>query len=151
NFSLDTTTSHVRLALRGDARQFCKPQLAAMAGYYAEALAAMAINRQQDCLHTDLLSEGRRRQLLRDWTDRRVAYPQANSISELFEAQAGRTPDRIAGVTPSGGLTYCQLNERANQLAHPLQGLGVGPETRVGSCMARSADLIIGLLGILKA
>src|SRR5947199_324077 len=48
-------------------------------------------------------------------------------------------------------LTYCELNERANQLAHHLHGLGVGPEVRVGICMDRSLDLLIGLLGIFKA
>jgi amino acid adenylation domain-containing protein len=72
-------------------------------------------------------------------------------LQERFEAQAARTPEALAVTYEGTDLTYRQLNERANQLAHHLQGLGVGPDTVVGLLLERSERMIIGLLGILKA
>src|ERR1043166_1548139 len=72
-------------------------------------------------------------------------------LHELFEKQVSQTPDAIAVACAGGVLTYAQLNERANRLAHYLQNLGVGPETLVGISLRRSLDLIVGLLGIIKA
>ena len=78
---------------------------------------------------------------------------QTNAVCmhQLFEAQAERTPDSIAVVSGHSSFTYRELNVRANQLAHYLQGLGVGPEVPVGVCLERSAELIVALLGVLKA
>ena len=70
---------------------------------------------------------------------------------ELFEAQVEKTPDAMAVVSEDQKLTYRELNNRANQLAHYLQKLGVGPEALVGICVERSIETIVGLLGILKA
>jgi amino acid adenylation domain-containing protein len=72
-------------------------------------------------------------------------------IHEIFEAQADRTPDNLAVVLGTRRLTYRELNERANQLAHFLRAQGVGPDVLVGICLDRSVDLVVGLLGILKA
>jgi amino acid adenylation domain-containing protein len=73
-------------------------------------------------------------------------------IHQLFEAQAARTPEAIAVVSPTAApLTYGDLNRRANQLAHHLQKLGAGPERLIGLCLERSPELIIGLLAVLKA
>jgi amino acid adenylation domain-containing protein len=80
-------------------------------------------------------------------------------LHQLFQAQAERTPDIPAVVAPAAGradnrderLTYRELNARANQLAHHLRRLGVGPEVLVGICMERSIELVIGMLGVLKA
>lgn len=72
-------------------------------------------------------------------------------IHELFAAEAARNPARIAVVFESQQLTYTELNVRANQLAHHLRKLGAGPDVTVGLCLDRSVDLIVGLLGILKA
>jgi amino acid adenylation domain-containing protein len=78
-------------------------------------------------------------------------YPRDTCVHELFERQAERTPDRIAVVHEQSRLTYGELNRRAELLARGLRGIGVGPETRVALCLDRSTDLIVGLLGILKA
>ena len=83
-------------------------------------------------------------------TTRRDAIPPA-TLPELFGAQAARTPDAIAVVFGDEQLTYGALDARANQLAHHLRGLGVGPEVVVGLCVERSLDMVVGLLGILKA
>ncbi|PTL74976.1 non-ribosomal peptide synthetase, partial [Vitiosangium sp. GDMCC 1.1324] len=98
-----------------------------------------------------LLSAAEKHKLLVEWNDLPLDYPREATLHELFEAQAERTPDAEALVDSSSSLTYAQLNARANQLAHSLRSLGVGPETPVGICSRRSADLVVGLLGILKA
>jgi amino acid adenylation domain-containing protein len=72
------------------------------------------------------------------------------SVHELFEAQAARTPDATALVFENSSITYHELNERANQLAHHLQALGVGPESFCGICVERSIGMLVGVLGILK-
>ena len=79
--------------------------------------------------------------------------PQSRSrcVHALFEDQVERTPDAIAVVFENEQLTYRELNAKANQLAHYLQAYGVGPEVLVGICVERSLEMIIGLLGILKA
>ena len=69
----------------------------------------------------------------------------------MFEAQVAQTPDAVAVVCADAHLTYRELNRRANQVAHHLQTLGVGPEVLVGLCTERSLEMVVGLLGILKA
>jgi amino acid adenylation domain-containing protein len=70
---------------------------------------------------------------------------------QLFEAQAHRRPDRCALIYQGNSLTYRELNERANQLAHYLRSIGVGPDVLVGICLERSLERIISLLAVLKA
>src|ERR1700720_2535871 len=79
------------------------------------------------------------------------SYPLERCVHELFEEQGRRTPDAVAVVFENQQLTYGELNCRANQLGHYLQGLGVGPEVLVGICVERSIEMIVGLLGILKS
>ncbi|NMG19781.1 non-ribosomal peptide synthetase [Brasilonema bromeliae] len=78
-------------------------------------------------------------------------YPRNLCIHQMFEAQVQQTPNAVAVVFENQQLTYRQLNQRANQLAHYLRTLGVAPEVMVGICMERSLDMVVGLLGILKA
>ena len=73
------------------------------------------------------------------------------TISVLFEEQAGRTPDAIAVVYEGAELTYRDLNERANGLAHYLRSPGAGVGARIGICVERSLEMVVGVLGILKA
>jgi amino acid adenylation domain-containing protein len=80
-----------------------------------------------------------------------AAYSRDKFVHELFEQQAARTPDAVAVVHDGCALTYSQLNARANQLAHHLRGLGVGPDALVAICVERSLEMVVGLLAILKA
>ncbi len=98
-----------------------------------------------------LLTEGERRRLLVDWNDTAAEYPRDACIHHLFEAQAQRTPNAVAVVFNESSLTYEELNQRANRIAHHLRALGIGPEGLVGICVQRSLDMLTGLLGILKA
>ncbi len=91
------------------------------------------------------------RQLLLEWNATAVEYPRDRCIHDLFADQARRTPEHLAVIFEDQRLTYAELNRRANQLARYLRRLGVGPEARVGICLERSADLVVALLGILKA
>jgi amino acid adenylation domain-containing protein len=98
-----------------------------------------------------LLTEVERRRLLSEWNDTVSEYPRDKCVPELFEAQVERSPDAIALVVEEEELTYRELNRRANQLAAYLGKLGVGPETPVGFCLERSPEMVVGILGILKA
>jgi amino acid adenylation domain-containing protein len=97
------------------------------------------------------LTEQERQQILFDWNATEQAYPYAQCLHQLFEDQVTRTPDEPAVLFDNLCLTYQELNDHANQLAHYLQRLGVGPDVLVGVYMERSLEMIIGLLGILKA
>jgi non-ribosomal peptide synthetase component F len=98
-----------------------------------------------------VLSDDEREQLLVEWNDTAVEYPPEQCIHELFEAQVTRSPEAVALVYEAEQVSYGELNERANQLAHYLRELGVGAEGRVGICVERSVEMVVGLLGILKA
>lgn len=90
-------------------------------------------------------------QLLATWNNTQIAYPQDICIHQLFETQVKKTPDAIAVVFENEQISYRGLNQRANQLAHYLQSLGVGSEVLVGLCVERSLEMVVGVLGILKA
>ncbi|MGA3706605.1 amino acid adenylation domain-containing protein, partial [Ralstonia nicotianae] len=120
-------------------------------GYLHRLLKAMAADDSQEVNRIALLDEGERAQLLDSWNETKAAYPDASTIHGLFEAQVRRTPEAIAVVHEGQQVSYAELNARANRVAHALIGLGVGPDARVGLCAERSVELVIGLLGILKA
>jgi amino acid adenylation domain-containing protein len=98
-----------------------------------------------------LLGEAERRRLLYEWNDTRDEWPAGKCLHELFEEQAARTPDRAAVVYGAARLTYRELDERANQLAHRLQQAGVGAESLVAIYLERSVELLVAVFGILKA
>ncbi|MEH1779521.1 MAG: amino acid adenylation domain-containing protein [Nostoc sp.] len=122
-----------------------------MAGHFQTLLQEIIANPKLRLSELSLLTEAEKRQLLVEWNDTQVNYPQDQCIHQLFETQVERTPDSIAVVFADQQLSYCELNARANQLAHYLQALGVKPEVLVGICVERSFLMVIGLLAILKA
>uniref|UniRef100_UPI0013DB290B non-ribosomal peptide synthase/polyketide synthase n=1 Tax=Pyxidicoccus caerfyrddinensis TaxID=2709663 RepID=UPI0013DB290B len=98
-----------------------------------------------------MMGEEERRRLVEQWSGTAAEYPREASLPELFEAQSLRTPHAVAVEYQGQRLTYEELNRRANQLAHHLRTLGVGPEVRVALCVERSLELVVSILGILKA
>jgi len=124
---------------------------ARMIGHLRVLLEAMPSYADEPIRALPIVGPEERERLLREWNQTARPYPTEAVLHELIEAQVDRTPDRIALVAEQGSLTYSQLDARANQLAHRLRELGVGPGTLVGIAMERSLELVIGLLGILKA
>ena len=125
-----------------------------MMGHFQTLLANIVANPHMPISDLPLLTATERHQLLVEWNNTATDYPKDKTIHQLFEAQVARTPDAIALVMAGEEkqtLTYRDLNQRANQLAHYLQSLGVGPEVLVGICVERSLEMIVGLLAILKA
>ena len=122
-----------------------------MVGHFQTMLGGIVDNPNQHVSELPVLAQTERRRLLIEWNDTKRDYPSDKCIHELFEEQVERTPNAIALVFEDRQLTYRELNKRANQLAHYLRKLGVGPEVLVGVCVERSIELIIGVLGILKA
>jgi amino acid adenylation domain-containing protein len=98
-----------------------------------------------------MLTPSERQQILVQWNQTTRGYPLSQCLHELVEAQVERSPDAVAVVFENRQLTYRQLNHRANQLAERLQKLGIGPNVFVGICVERSLEMVVGLLGILKA
>ena len=125
--------------------------IARMLGNFQTLLEAMVADPEQRLSDLPLLTEAERQQLLVEWNSTKTDCPRDVCIHQLFEAQAERTPDVVAVVFEAEQLTYAELNRRANQLAHHLRALGVGPEVLVAICLERSLEMVIGLLGILKA
>ncbi|MDX6694359.1 MAG: hypothetical protein QOF02_1962 [Blastocatellia bacterium] len=121
------------------------------AAHFSTLLDGIIARPQSPIADLPLLTEAERRQLLHDWNQTRALNFGANCLHEQFEEQARRTPHRTAVVDEQTQFTYLELNRRANQLAHHLRRLGVGPESLVGIMMERSTAMIVGLLGILKA
>jgi amino acid adenylation domain-containing protein len=127
---------------------------AATAGRMAEHLGVLlrGVAAAPDARLSELpLASAAERGLLERWNQSGRDYPAGSLVHELFAAQATRTPDAPALVHRGEGLTYAELDTRANRLANLLRGLGVGPESRVGISLERTPELIVALLGVLKA
>jgi amino acid adenylation domain-containing protein len=122
-----------------------------MVNQFQILLEGIAADPNQRLSALPLLEESERRRLLLDWNQTATAFSQDQTIQEMFDEQAARTPEAVAVVYEQEPLTYAQLNSRANQLANHLRSLGVGPEVRVGMCLERSLEMVVAWLGILKA
>ncbi|HJU41105.1 MAG TPA: amino acid adenylation domain-containing protein, partial [Tahibacter sp.] len=125
-----------------------------IAAYLARALdglvAALANTPDQPVHALDIVPDDERA-LLDQFNDTAVDYPRDRLVHQLVEDQAQRQPDAIAVMFEHDSLTCAELNRRANRLAHHLIALGVQPDDRVAICVERSLDMVVGLLGILKA
>ncbi|MEW6732306.1 MAG: amino acid adenylation domain-containing protein [Acidobacteriota bacterium] len=124
--------------------------VARMLGHCQTLLESIIANPTQQLAALPILTLVEQQQLV-TWNDTDTDYAQNYCLHELFEAQVERTPDAIALIFHDQLVTYQELNARANQLAHYLQKFGVAPEAFVGICVERSIEMIVGLLGVLKA
>ena len=122
-----------------------------MLGHLQTLLEAIAERPQQLLRDLPLLTPAERHQLLVEWNRTEADYPSDLCVHELFEEQVERTPDAVAVQFEERHLTYRELNNRSNQVAHYLRNFGIGPEVLVGLCLDRSLELIVSLFGVLKA
>jgi amino acid adenylation domain-containing protein len=129
--------------------------LPAIAHRYAECfqqvLAAVTESPDSRLDAISLLSKKDEAEISRKWSGASTPYPRDRSIHGLFEAEAQKHPDSRALTTDQGSVTYGELNQRSNRLAHILLADGVTPGVSVGICMRRSVDLVAGILAILKS
>ncbi len=149
--SMIETEQELMGELKYNADLFEPVTISQMAGHFQTLLEGIVAHPEQCLSDLPLLTEVEQQQLLSEWNATHVAYPQNQCLHQLFEAQVERAPMAVAVIYEDKQLTYRELNQRVNQLAHHLQALGVGPEVRVGLCVERSLEMVVGLLGILKA
>lgn len=139
----------LQLQINSDRHCFDAATITRMLGHLQTLLEGMVANPEQQLKNVPLLTQTERHLCEVEWNNTHEYPP--NCIHQLFEAQVEKTPDAIAVEFAAQKLTYWELNQRANQLAHYLQQLGVGTEVLVGICVERSLEMVIGLLAILKA
>ena len=143
--------SELLLEITYDRNRFEDKTISRMMGHLQTLLENVVADPEQCLADVPMLTDLERNQMLVDWNDTSSAYPRGRCVHQLFEQQVEQTPDAIALVYEDQTLTYRQLNTRANQLAHYLKKLGVGPEVLVCICLERSFEMVIALMGILKA
>ncbi|HRA27508.1 condensation domain-containing protein, partial [Ornithinibacter sp.] len=119
--------------------------------HFKQLIEEIIRNPAQDIQTVSFLTAKEKDQLLIEWNDTKTEYSADKTIHQLFEEQVKKNPHNTAVVYEEEELSYEQLNERANQLAHYLKTLGVGPDTLVAIAVERSLEMVIGLLAILKA
>ncbi|MEH2350380.1 MAG: amino acid adenylation domain-containing protein, partial [Nostoc sp.] len=145
------TTESLLGTFRYNTDLFDATTISQMAGNFQTLLEGIVDDPGQQISNLPLLRATEQHRLLVEYNNTHVEYPQNKCIHQLFETQVEQTPDAVAVVFATQPMTYQELNVRANQLAHYLQGLGVKPEVLVGICVERSCEMVVALLGVLKA
>jgi len=141
----------LRLELEYDSLLLAPESAARLSAQLHTLLASVAEGPERAAAELDILSGEERRRLLSDFNETAADYPKEKCVHQLFEEQAARTPDRTAVEFGGCELSYRELNGRSNQLASHLRSLGVGPEVLVAVYMERSAEMVVAVLGVLKA
>ena len=143
--------THLDCRFRFSTDLFDDNTIARLATHLKIVLEGIASNPNQKISVIPLLAPSELRQIVDEWNRTEVEYRPEQCLHELFEAQVEKTPTAVAVEFEETKLTYRELNDRANQLAHYLRSAGVGADVLVGVCIERSAELVVALLGILKA
>ena len=151
SFILTEGQDDVWLEMEYNTDLFNADRIHRMVEHYRTLLASAAADPGRKLNELTLLPQAEREKIIVEWNQTAMDYPKDRCVSELVQEQAERAPESIAVVSREWALTYRQLNERANQLAHYLKTQGVEANTPVAICVERSAEMVIGILGILKA
>jgi amino acid adenylation domain-containing protein len=130
---------------------FGPEQMARVLSFFVQLLEAVIADANQQIGKIWFGDRSERERVLYEWNDTGREVPAQKCVHELFEEQAQRTPDAVAVVFQEQELRYGELNARANQLAHYLRGLGVGPDNLVAICLERSVEMVVAILATLKA
>jgi len=120
-------------------------------GHLCRLLTAIAADPHRRLWELPVLTEAEERQLLIEWNDTAVPYDTEVALHRFIEEQVGRTPTAVAVSSGGEQVSYEELNRRANQLARRLRSVGAGRESLVGVLMERSIEMVVALLGVLKA
>jgi amino acid adenylation domain-containing protein len=150
-FTIVKSGSHLDCCAEYNSDLFEAATARRMLAHYEHLLQSIAADPGQRLSNLSLLGHDERKQLLVEWNYTEMDFPRDKCVHELVAAQAGATSDAVAVVCGNQSLTYRKLDQRANQLANHLRKLGVGPESLVGISMERSLEMMIALLGTLKA
>ena len=150
SLSMTEEADHLTGMLEYNTDLFDRETIVRMIRHFENLLTSVAADATKKLAELDLMTEEERRQLLGEQVVE-TFYPSGSCVHRLFEQQVERTPDAVAAVFGDERLTYRELNERANRLAHHLQKRGVGPEVRVSLYLERSLELVVGVLAIFKA
>ncbi|MFI6069955.1 non-ribosomal peptide synthase/polyketide synthase [Actinoplanes sp. NPDC051343] len=129
---------------------FDEPAAMAIAARVVRLLQAVAEDPERPISQVDVLEPAERHMILEEFNDTSRPVPAA-TLPDLFAAQVAASPDAVAVVFEDVEVTYRELDERANQLARYLVGLGIGPESLVGLMLPRSVELVVAVLGVVKA
>ena len=138
------------LELSYDENRFDAGTIQRMLDHLERLLDQAAADPQRPLSRLELMSHAERERVVR-WNRTTARYPAERCIHQLFEEQAARTPSAAAVLFGQAWLTYAELDGRANRLARHLRGLGVGPEVRAGVCLERGPELLVAILGVMKA
>jgi len=123
-----------------------------IAEHFNQLLTSILVKPDAAVMNVEMLSSVEREQLLNTFNQTESDYPASSCIHQLFEQQVVKTPNALAVIFENSELTYTELNARANQVAHYLiKTCDIKPDSLVGLCVERSLDMIVGMLGILKA
>lgn len=151
DFSLSETPEGLTCILEYNVDVFDRETVIRLFERYKTLLESIVANPNQRLSELELLENAERQRLLADWNATQRDYPRQICLDKLFAAQVERTPDAVAVMYEDEQLTFHELNRQANQLAHHLQAMGVGPDVPVGVCVERSCMTLTALLAILKA
>src|SRR6201991_783911 len=130
---------------------FATETIERLCGHFETLLQAVALEPEQKVVRVPMLSAAEQEQIVVEWNRTAVDYGPASCVHELFEQQVARNAAGLALTFAGTSLSYGELNERANQVAHYLRARGVGPEVPVAVYLPRSIEMVVAVLGILKA
>ena len=145
----ESTREQLRVELQYDEQVYSRDEIERLSGYLKEMTVGMS--RGDRVEQVELVKEQERREQLQGLNNTMEQYDSGSSIQELIERQAQRASQKVAVVSGEHEISYDQLNRQANQLAHYLRRRGVAAEVPVGICVERSVEMVVGMLGILKA
>jgi len=145
------TADGMRVTFAYNAGIFDHATIERLTSQFHRLLESAVANPAQPIADMPMLSDAEQKQILVEWNATGAEIPEGKCIHHLFEDQARENPGAVALCSDNGQLTYEQLNERANRLAHILVAGGTKPETPVGICIERSMEMIVAILGVLKA
>ncbi|NER81453.1 MAG: amino acid adenylation domain-containing protein, partial [Leptolyngbya sp. SIO1D8] len=143
--------SELSLEILYERSQYSDATIKSILEHYKTLLENIAFNSEKHLANLSILTPQEQQKLLLEWNKTEVKYVKDRCIHTLFEVQAEASPNAIAVIFEGEQLTYRELNTRANQLAHYLRSRGVKPEVLVGIYTEKSLELIVGVLGVLKA